>query len=144
MAPMTSLEKHKNKIVVTFSFQYFGRWLMHMVRQMHQRISVYTCACNNLHILKLWRRKSGNTKPLVLVSYILGIFWMSLYFEHQSSLRTGIHLLVGIRTVAVYAKCSTDKNEASNPTFFLYGFSGVAFIVLKTARKKPTSLCYVC
>lgn len=84
------------------------------------------------------------TKTLVLVRHILGIFLVSLYFEHQSSLRMRINLLVGIRTVAVCAKCSTDKDEASNPTFFLCGFSGVAFIMffLKIVRKK-TSLRYV-
>lgn len=45
---------------------------------------------------------------------------------------------MGIRIVSVCAKCSTDKDEAYKPTFFLCEISGVAFIMffLRIMRKK--------
>lgn len=56
-----------------------------------------------------------------------------------------IHLLVGIRTVAVCAKCSTDKDEASNHTFFsLWVFRCGFYYVLPQNSEEKTSLWYVC
>lgn len=47
---------------------------------------------------------------------------------------------MGIRIVSVCAKCSTDKDEAHKPTFFLCEISGVAFIMffLRIMRKKKS------